>query len=155
MKTALQFSSEFIKPVYAWAQLNHPHFKKNGFGRRFYIFKTLEGPEEIWEIKRQIITFANLENCPQEENYRDFCGYITEGGAIHHHRDGTQNNKVHARFNVMISKPLAGGVPVQDNVQIEVNAGEMWRNNANLQEHWCTPVIGTIPRVVLSFGFLI
>jgi len=37
----------------------------------------------------------------------------------------------------------------------EKSPAEVWRCDASQVRHWCTPVVGQKPRIVLSFGFMI
>lgn len=146
---------DLLKPVQDWATRNYKTFKPNGFGRQFCILQERNPPQEVWLIKEQVVNLYQLQNAKQEPKFKDFCGYITNGGEIHHHTDGNEGSLIHTRFNVLISKPLEGGEPVQDNVVIKVNEGDVWKCEAGNVEHWCTPVVGDKPRIVLSFGFLL
>lgn len=141
--------------ILKWANDNYGNFKKNGNNRQFGILQELNPPNEVWEIKKQIIDFYNLHKIKQEPIYKDYCGYITDGGAIHKHKDQNEKNLIHTRFNVLVSKPLVGGEPIQNEVVIKVKEGDVWRCDAGKFIHSCNPVIGIKPRVVLSFGFLI
>lgn len=138
-----------------WANKNKYRFTPNGFGRQYGDLLALCAPAEVWQIKERIVKTHDLHSALPEPFFKDYCGYITEGGAIHKHQDPNQGNKIHTRFNVMISKPVSGGIPVIDGKEIQVEEGDVWKCEAGLYEHWCTPVIGDKPRIVLSFGFLI
>jgi hypothetical protein len=153
----MRIDAALLQPVAAWAKDSHKAFQPNGFGRQYGILQRndLTPPAEVWEIKRRIVEAHGLEAAQQEPTYQDFCGFITEGGAIHPHRDRDHGGKQHVRFNVMVSKPLEGGIPVQEGVEMAVEEGGVWRCDASRVQHWCTPVAGGKPRIVLSFGFLI
>jgi len=144
-----------LQPIIDWAIANKPRFKPNGFGRQYGDLATLNAPAIVWDIKSKIIAANGLQDCQQEPIFKDYCGFITAGGAIHKHQDPNQNGKIHTRFNVMVSKPISGGVPVIDEKEVYVEEGDIWRCDAGLLEHWCTPVVGNKPRIVLSFGFLV
>lgn len=149
----IEFS--MLRSVAQWACTNKTLFHVNGFGRRYGALQKLSPPAEVWEIKRQIVEAHALHGVEQEPMFKDFCGFITEGGAIHAHTDPGHSGKQHVRFNVMVSKPEAGGMPVQDGIEMAIEAGDVWRCDASRVKHWCTPVVGCKPRIVLSFGFLI
>lgn len=151
----MQVDASLLQPVVEWARNTYPRFHPNGFGRQFGMLDEFNPPSEVWEIKRQIVEANALHDAEQEPWFKDFCGFITAGGAIHQHQDDGTNGKTHVRFNVMVSKPESGGVPVQDGVEIAVQEGEVWRCDASLVKHWCTPVVGNKPRIVLSYGFLL
>lgn len=144
-----------LRTVVGWAALHKDKFRSNGVGRQYGALQEFEPPAEVWEIKRQIVEAHGLHEAEQEPMFQDFCGFITEGGAIHPHQDQDHGGKQHVRFNVMVSKPEAGGTPVQDGVEMPVEEGDVWRCDASRVRHWCTPVQGPKPRIVLSYGFLI
>lgn len=146
-----------VESVREWAIHNVATFKNNpaGANRKFKVLDGNDYPQEALEVKNQIVSAFNLEGKQQEPMYKDFCGFITEGGFVHKHRDPNIGQLTHTRFNVLVSKPLAGGVAVIDGKEINVEEGDVWRCDAGLYEHWTTPVIGAKPRIVLSFGFLL
>lgn len=151
----MKIPTELLTPVIDWANQNYKNFTPNGFGRQFCVLQKNNTLKEIWDIKKIIVDEHKLHNKKQEPVFKDYCGYITDGGAIHRHKDPNQDNLIHTRFNVMVSKPLQGGEPIQNGVVIKVEEGDFWRCDAGLVEHWCSPVIGNKPRIVLSFGFLV
>jgi hypothetical protein len=150
----MRVSTALLEPVARWAHESHKAFRPNGFGRQYGVLQELRPPAEVWEIKRQIVETHGLHDAGQEPVFKDFCGFITEGGAIHPHQDQDHGGKQHVRFNVMVSRPEAGGVPVQNGEEFVVEEGDVWRCNASRVRHWCTPVQGSKPRIVLSYGFL-
>lgn len=151
----MRINPQLLAPVVAWAKSRRHAFRPNGRGRQFGILQDLKAPPEAWEIKRQIVESFGLRDAAQEPVYKDFCGYITDGRAIQPHQDCDHNGKQHVRYNILVSKPIAGGMPVQGGVELEVGEGDVWRCDASRVQHWCTPVVGVKPRIVLSFGFLI
>jgi hypothetical protein len=153
----MRIDTNLLAPVSFWAIKSHKAFAPNGFGRQYGVLyrKELAPPSEVWEIRRQIVEANGLQGCDTEPIFQDFCGFITAGGVIHEHQDFDHNGKQHIRFNVMVSKPEAGGIPLQDGVEIAVEEGDVWRCDASRVRHWCTPVQGKKPRIVLSYGFLV
>jgi len=153
----MRIDAALLTPVSAWAVESHKAFRPNGPCRRYGVLQRddLAPPPEAWEIKRRIVEAQALQCADQEPIFKDFCGFITEGGSIHPHTDQDHDGKQHVRFNVMVSKPEAGGLPVQDGVEMAVEVGDVWRCDASRVRHWCTPVQGTKPRIVLSYGFLV
>lgn len=149
------FDKSLLEPIKYWANTNYHLFKPNGFCRQYGLLSAFNPPKEVWLIKDEIIKTYNLYNAKQEPVFKDYCGYITEGGAIHEHSDPNQGTLIHTRFNVMISKPIAGGIPVQNGKEISVEEGDVWRCDAGVVKHWCTEVEGNKPRIVCSFGFLL
>lgn len=151
----LKVSQDLLKPVINWANSNYKTFIPNGFGRQYGVLEDLNPPKEVFTIRELIINYFGLQNTERELTIKDYCGYVTDGGAIHKHKDPNKESKAHTRFNVMVSKPIFGGTPVEDGQHIFVKEGDVWKCNAGLKEHWCTPVEGPKPRIVLSYGFLV
>jgi hypothetical protein len=153
----MRIDHALLAPVATWAVESHKAFQPNGFGRQYGLLyrEDLTPPPEVWKIRRQIVEAHSLQDCQTEPMFQDFCGFVTEGGAIHPHQDQDHNGRQHVRFNVMVSEPEAGGTPVQDGVEMPVEEGDVWRCDASRVCHWCTPVQGPKPRIVLSYGFLI
>ncbi|KVN49658.1 hypothetical protein WL35_01670 [Burkholderia ubonensis] len=151
----LLFEQSRLERVRTWAIANKQRFRPNGFGRQFALLQEFpDVPDAIWDIKCDVVAHFGLHDLPQEPLYRDLCGVITEGGAVHPHRDSNQGMLVHTRFNVMVSRPDGGGVPMIDGMLVDVPEGGIFRVDAGLRTHSCTPVIGARPRIILSFGFL-
>lgn len=153
----MRVDPKLLAPVFDWATENHKSFRPNGVGRFYGVLyrEDLTPPQAVWAIRSQVVEGYNLQGCETEPVFQDFCGVITDGGAIHPHRDSDHSGKQHVRFNVMVSKPEAGGTPVQDGHEMPVVEGGVWRCDASQVQHWCTPVQGPKPRIVLSFGFLV
>ena len=157
MLLSFQIPPSLLEPVVFWANKEYKNFQQNDVGRQFGVLqrKDLKAPKEVWEIKDIIVDGCKLQGAEQEPSYQDYCGYITEGSAVYKHKDSNKNGKIHTRFNVMVSKPEQGGEPVQEDKMIEVEEGSVWRCNAGVVKHWCNTVVGSKPRIVLSYGFLI
>lgn len=151
----MRIAADLLAPVVAWATEHKDEFRPNGMGRQYGLLADFTPPKEALEIKRLIVEEFDLQVAEQEPMFQDMCGFITNGGAIHPHRDQDHNGKQHVRFNVMVSKPESGGIPVQDGKEIGVEEGVVWRCDASRVMHWCTPVVGSKPRIVLSYGFLL
>jgi len=153
----MRIDTALLAPVFAWAIEKRKFFQSNGFARQYGILyrKDLNPPPEVWEIRQKIFDENGLHGLDIEPMFQDFCGFITSGGAIHPHQDSDHNGKKHVRFNVMVSKPEQGGVPVQNGLEIAVEEGGVWRCDSSAVQHWCTEVVGSKPRIVLSYGVLI
>jgi hypothetical protein len=150
-------TTEEVEAISTWAKGSRKNFKPNGFGRQFGILyrKDLNVPRECWSVRNRVVEGFSLQGYPVEPMFKDYCGFITDGGAIHKHSDPDSEIGIHRRYNVMISKPHDGGVPYQDGVPVDVEEGEVWRCDASRVTHWCSPVVGDKPRIVLSFGFAV
>jgi hypothetical protein len=146
--------------IVEWTRNNYKTFMSSGYNRQMQVFDYYDHdyvPSCIWDIKKRIMDKEDLHGFKQEPLFRDAIGYMTDGGQLHEHTDPNPrfSNLIHTRFNVMISKPVAGGVPVQNGKEIRVEEGDVWRCDAGIYKHSCTEVQGNKPRIVCSFGFLL
>ena len=91
----------------------------------------------------------------EEPVYGILLGVINENSSVHPHRDDSILGFYHFRLNVLISKPISGGMPVINGEEFDVSEGESWINVASEWNHWCTPIVGKKPRIVLSLGGLV
>lgn len=132
------------------------YFKVNpaGLGRKFCSLNKLDH-----KLAREVDSFADycyeqLGLLPTEEEhlYGNFIGVNSGGAFVHMHTDPRKSNKVHVRLNFLVQKPLSGGMPVIDDVTYQVEQGQCWINLASEWKHGSTPVVGSIPRIVLSLG---
>jgi hypothetical protein len=126
----------------------------NGFGRAYaHHVSNLNPPKEFFDIKNRIINIEKLENFEYDSIFGDFIGINTEGGAIHPHTDPNHPDKIHTRFNLLLSIPEKGGKPIYNNNVIDVKEKTLWRCEAGLYTHASSPVEGSKHRVNISFGF--
>jgi hypothetical protein len=154
----MKIPDHLLVPIRIWATaVQEKDFVNNGSGCQIGILqlRKLDPPPEVWIIKRSIISEFALTNATLEPMYKDFCGYTPEGRWVQRHKDYDVGDKKHVRFNVMVLKPEGGGAPIQDDIEISVEDGDVWRCNAGSVYHGTTTVIGSRPRIILSYGFLI
>lgn len=148
-KKELDFTLKFINA-------NIDLFEKNDISpNRKYLtlYKELNPPSLFFNIKKKILNKENiLTNYVNESAYGDYIGYITEGGKIHYHIDPTIFGYDHVRFNLFLSVPKKGGLPIYNGVKIPVNVGDYVRCNSSKEYHECEIVEGNIPRIVISYG---
>lgn len=150
--------ADLLRPIIEWANTHYSAFVPNGASRKFWSsVRSLpcQPPDEFYEVKSRVLSEAGLTGLPTEPLFGDFLGYIQAGGAIHPHTDPDRDGAKHVRINVMASKPEFGGLPVQDGQVLDIGEGDVWRCDASVVRHWCTPVAGQRPRIVLSFGVLV
>lgn len=142
--------------IILWANENYTRFKKNGPSRHFIQLDLLQDvPVCIWDIKNRIVQKHELQNAKQEPIFRDYIGYITNGGKIHPHKDPNDGNLIHTRYNVIIQLPEKGGRPIYDNTTFDIQERAYIICHAGKYIHHCEKVHGDRARIVLSFGFLI
>jgi hypothetical protein len=139
-----------------WGNQNYTTFKKNGPGRQFQGLNDLAGvPPCVWAIKQRIVEREGLQHAPQEPLFKDYMGYITDGGQIHPHTDPNKNGLIHTRFNAIIQLPEQGGMPIYGGITIPVVERTYVRCNSGIDEHYCELVKGAKARIVISYGFLL
>jgi len=146
--------------IVEWANKNYVNFKINGPGRQYECLDIFDDiPDCVWKIKERVIEKESLGEYRQEPKFRDYIGYIINGGQIHPHKDPNDNDDdillIHTRFNVFVQLPLRGGMPIYGNKKIGVKELEYIRCLSGLETHYCQKVEGEKARIILSFGFLI
>jgi hypothetical protein len=125
--------------------------------RNMYQFDTNNTtiPQSIWNLRQRIIKREGLENCIQEPTFQDFISMILTKGYIHHHTDPNHDTLFHIRFNVCIQHPsddfkvFYGGFPV------DFSNGVYALSRSGIDMHYSTVNNSTLPRITISFGFLV
>ena len=136
----------------------NPLFKSNGVGRKYAILYNVEkGVSDIVStLKNKIIHLENITDWEQETRYHDYIGINTKGGCIHVHTDPNNiDGYIHTRYNVILSYPEKGGHSIYDGNINVLEKYMVWKCVAGMIRHGSTVVVGDIPRITLSLGFLI
>lgn len=149
-------TTDFCNYVTDYANTHIGQFYLNGMGpnRKFLYF-------EDSVVKQEKIKLLNRFNLVDRDNYSPKLAYAdliaidTENGFVHPHVDFTEPGYVHVRINTMISKSNKGGTPIIDSSPIHIEQRDAWLCISSVQNHKTDPVIGDIPRIILSLGFLI
>lgn len=117
---------------------------------------TQQGDNVLFSVKQQLAQHYQLGDYIAPPGLEDFIGYITEGGAVHPHKDHDlpDTNKTHVRVNLLV-KQTEDCIPILDGVPIKVAVGDCWLNIASKCTHATTPVVGPGYRSVFSFGYQI
>lgn len=149
-------TNDFCKYITEYTNTHIDHFYPNGMGpnRKFLYFKDPVVDQE----KPNLLNKFNLidrDNYIPKLAYADLIAIDTENGFVHPHVDFTEPGYVHVRINTMISKPIKGGNPILDSNQIHVEQCDAWLCISSVQNHKTDPVVGNVPRIILSMGFLI
>jgi hypothetical protein len=129
--------------------------RNNGAGRfyRDHIEQESFLPQEYKDIKQRIIDTEKLKDFIFDPQFGDFISFNEMSGAIHEHKDNNENGFIHTRYNLLLSVPDSGGNPIYDGEVINVEERMLWRCEAGLYNHASLPVIGSKPRINISFGF--
>jgi hypothetical protein len=148
-KKELNFILNFIK-------LNEDFFVENTISpNRKYLElqKEANPPNLFFEIKKKILSRENItKNYIDDSTFGDYIGYITNGGKIHKHKDPTITGYSHVRFNLFLSLPQKGGLPIYNEKIIPVGIGDYVKCLSSEYYHECQMVVGDIPRIVISYG---
>ena len=113
--------------------------------------------KEMMEVDKFILNKFGFElDTPVDIKDGFIMSYSEEGHKVHLHKDKNPNEEtIHIRFNVMISKPNKGGYAVINDQTIKVEENEVWVCEAGNHYHTIDEVGGTKPRIMLSFGHYI
>jgi hypothetical protein len=116
-----------------------------------------EIPPLVFEIRKRIEKKEHMETFEKEKHVKDFVTIISKTGFIHKHTDPNdiQRNLFHIRFNVFITIPTKGGTTYYDGHEIDAIAGSYVLCRSGIDEHWSDPNEDIIPRISLSFGYLV
>jgi len=128
----------------------------NGHGRRYKQNMELSNdlPEVYKTVKNRIVETENLKDNGSPV-YGDFISFNFEGASIHPHSDTNKGKLIHTRYNLLLSVPESGGEPIYGNELIHIQEKMLWRCQAGIYTHASKPVVGTKPRLNISFGFLV
>ena len=143
----------------AWAYSIEDKLEPNlgGPNRKFNRLDRLgELPSVIDTIRKRILEHEDdIKVVAEAPQNGDWIGMQGEGAFVEPHRDhnGTSYYFYTRRYNLLISMPQFGGIPIHANEQINVKERTLWRCEAGLIVHATTPNVGDNKRINLSFGF--
>ena len=134
-------------------------FRKNTGGEHRRLCNLNDYPD--LPVSKRVKAFA--EHCYSqfdipiinEPVFGNFIGVGTDGSFVQEHRDRGVDGLNHIRLNFLLSKPMAGGMPIIDGVEYSIEEDQCWFNFANLYRHGSTPIQGSKHRIVLSLGCLV
>ena len=110
---------------------------------------------ELAEIEYEILSKYRFDNYYRECKFGTILSYSQEGHQVHEHQDPAMMGQdyIHTRFNVLISKPEEGGMPILDGKELKVEELQVWMCFASEYLHSTTKVVGKKDRIMLSFGY--
>jgi hypothetical protein len=114
-------------------------------------------PSVIFDIKKKIVEIEKLEGFENEASVGDFIGFISRGGFIHKHIDPNDLDRglYHVRFNIFITEPQEGFKTYYDGHIVNTTEGSYALCRSGIDYHWTEVNEDTIPRISLSFGYLL
>ena len=140
-----------------WILLNAKKFIKNPVGpyrKCLAIHETDNSPKLIFEIRDRIVKRENIKEYLNEPMYGIMVTWISSGGHIHPHTDVGLHNYSHIRYNLPLTLPITGGKTFYNNECIKTKESHYIKCDTS-KVHQTSIVNGPIPRICLSFGFLI
>lgn len=125
-------------------------WKDNGFGRRFVSHLT-----NFDKYRDSVFALFGLTDVLPEPLFGNFIGnHYSDNAFIHEHTDFPNNEYVHARCNLLITKPLEGGMPIINGKEYNLEEADVWLCIAGRELHSSTPIKGG-QRLTLSIGGLV
>lgn len=150
-------TEEDRETLVSWAKSVYNQLKRNQSspGRYFGMFPEMSGiPDSVYLIKKRIESLIDRPFV-YDTNFYDFLSVNLPGASIHPHKDPNLDGHTHTRFNLLISVPESGGSPIYNGTKFDIEERMLWCCEAGKYEHATTPVLGTKPRINISFGFQI
>jgi hypothetical protein len=161
-------TEEERKILHNWVESSlKPSLRKISNNRLDYKLKpflqvTLPENEElvhnlVWEIKERIIKKEGIEFYNQNQFLGDFLAYLPKDSFIHPHIDLNNNelDYIHTRFNVFIQAPKDYMKTYYANKEVDVQEGCYAISRSSIDIHYTEKNTTDIPRISLSFGFLL
>jgi hypothetical protein len=142
-----------------WALRNEDNLIPNPTGpyrKGLHLNKLKDYPELLFELKERLLV---LEGLRDDENIliaddQDMVTVQRNMGAIPNHTDYDRINGYYLRrYNIFVSLPEKGGLPIYGGEVLEIKERCVLRFEAGVIPHSTTPNDGENPRIMLSFGF--
>lgn len=154
--TALFSSASYITEAVEFANKNFV-IGYEGLGKICCISlkETKNVPACIKNKKKEIIEQNNFESWLKEyPNYSDHIVFVDDKADLVNHTDDlTFKNFHHMRANWIVQTPIGGGKIMASGVEFETKLNDVCVLNA-LELHRVTKVIGKIPLILYTFGFI-
>jgi hypothetical protein len=112
-------------------------------------------PVGVWRIKKRLIAAERLGGFIQEPIFTDILTVIMPSGFIPGHEDPNIGEYVHTRFNVFLQEPVGGSKTYYGGGLVDAKERHYTMCRSGLDQHWSDPIEGSVPRMTLSFGFLV
>ena len=112
-------------------------------------------PMAIWRIRQRIVDKEGLSGYITEPLMRDLISIMLPGGKIHPHKDVNVGDFIHSRFNVFLQVPPDDFKTYYGGKRVEAVQGHYTLCRSGQDVHWSDALTGKVPRITISFGFLI
>ena len=124
--------------------------------KRIVLAKLPEYPEILKELKDRLISLEGIVDSDEVISVgdQDMISVQRNKGMVPEHIDYDRIKGYSLRrYNIFVSLPEEGGLPVYGGEVIDVKERCMLRVDAGLVSHSTTQINGDIPRIMLSYGF--
>ncbi len=112
-------------------------------------------PAAIWRIRQRIVEKEGLRPYMKEPIMQDLISIMLPGGKINPHMDQNVGEYIHSRFNVFVQLPRGQMSTYYGGKRIEAVEGHYTLCRSGMDMHWSDILRDPVPRINLSFGFLI
>ena len=148
-------TEEERKVLLDWVLENESNMIYNDFGpyRRLLFLSRMDSIHPlIPEVKNRILEKEGITEWEEDPFFGDLLVFHTEKAFVHEHVDPATPDHNHVRYNLFLSKPEGGGVPVYKGIEQDFEERFYNTYHVNTNAHWSTPVQGSKPRVSISYG---
>lgn len=127
---------------------------KSSKNRKYCVISNIDSKlsREVNRLKESILIELGVDDLSQKDKFKNLIGVVSDGSSVHEHVDVHKGEWPHTRINILIQKPIEGGMPVIDGVEYNIEQSQCWINKASSWVHSTTIVKGSIDRIVLSLG---
>jgi hypothetical protein len=142
-----------------WALRNEEYLIPNPSGpyrKRVVLNKIPEYPNVLNDLKDRLIRLENISNSENiiTNGEQDIVSLQRNMGVVPEHTDYDRIEGYYLRrYNIFISLPEKGGLPVYGGEIINVKERCVLKVDAGLIPHSTTIINGETPRIMLSYGF--
>lgn len=127
-------------------------YEEDVISQEIYILAKQKSLSKVKELAKELTKASKYSN----KNCLANVEFVGDGAFVPEHIDDNFGHKNcdHMRFNMLISKPLFGGMPVIGGKVLNLEEGDCWSFLANKHKHSCQRVQGPIERISASIGLL-
>lgn len=142
-----------------WALNNEEYLIPNPSGpyrKRKVLNKLPEYPNILNELKDRLMVLENINSSEDiiTNGEQDMVSIQRNEGMVPEHIDYDRIEGYYLRrYNVFVSLPEEGGLPVYDGEVVSIKERCVLRVDAGLIRHSTTKINGVTPRIMLSYGF--
>ncbi len=129
----------------------------NGPKKMFLLENTPEFSKDmIYDFRRQIVELEGLVNYKEPTLTKNFFAEYGKDSECNVHMDPTrEDDYIHMRYNIMLSKPDRGGQTIYGDDFLDIDERVLWKCNSEHYQHGSDTVLSNKPRSIISMGFLI